>query len=55
MNPYIAAAKFVMSKQAPDKTVKKTAQDVSNDVVKYLKNPGSPDTGFTKPTAEKPQ
>ena len=55
MNPYVAAAKFVMSKQAPDKTVKKTAQDVSNDVVKYLKNPGSPDTGFTKPTAEKPQ
>ena len=55
MNPYVAAAKFVISKQAPDKTVKKTASDISADVVKFLQNPSSPDSGFVKQSAEKAQ
>jgi hypothetical protein len=36
MNPYVAAAKFVMEKQATDKTVKKTATDISKEVVTHL-------------------
>ncbi len=44
MNPYVAAAKFVMEKSAPEKTVKKTASEISADVVKHLKEYEMPDT-----------
>jgi hypothetical protein len=37
MNPYVAAAKFVMEKNAPEKMVKKTASEISAEVIKYLK------------------
>jgi len=37
MNPYAAAAKFVMEKNAPEKTVKKTASEISEDIIKHLK------------------
>ncbi|HTQ97797.1 MAG TPA: DUF4410 domain-containing protein [Candidatus Acidoferrum sp.] len=37
MNPYVAAAKFVMEKNAPEKTVKKTASEISDDIIKHLK------------------
>jgi hypothetical protein len=37
MNPYVAAAKFVMEKNAPEKTIKKTAGDISQDLVTHLK------------------
>jgi hypothetical protein len=37
MNPYVAAAKFVMEKNAPEKTVKKTAGEISQDLVTHLK------------------
>ncbi len=37
MNPYVAAAKFVMEKNAPEKTVKKTAGDISKDIIAHLK------------------
>jgi hypothetical protein len=37
MNPYVAAAKFVMEKNAPEKTVRRTASEISADVVKHLK------------------
>jgi len=37
LNPYVAAAKFVMEKNAPGKTVKKTASEISDEVVKHLK------------------
>jgi hypothetical protein len=33
MNPYATAAKFVMGKDAPEKTVKKTASDISKDII----------------------
>ncbi|HEY4907485.1 MAG TPA: DUF4410 domain-containing protein [Candidatus Acidoferrum sp.] len=36
MNPYVAAAKFVMEKRAPDKTVKKTASDIAKEVEHHL-------------------
>jgi hypothetical protein len=36
MNPYVAAAKFVMEKQAPEKTVKKTASDIAKEVERHL-------------------
>jgi Domain of unknown function (DUF4410) len=36
MNPYVAAAKFVMEKNAPDKTVKKTAADIAKEVASHL-------------------
>ena len=44
MNPYVAAAKFVMEKNAPEKTVKKTALEISADVVKHLKEYEMPGT-----------
>lgn len=37
MNPYAAAAKFVMDKNAPEKTVNKTASEISQDIIKHLK------------------
>jgi Domain of unknown function (DUF4410) len=37
MNPYVAAAKFVMEKNAPEKTVKKTASEISAEIIKRLK------------------
>jgi hypothetical protein len=37
MNPYVAAAKFVMEKQAPEKTVKKTASDIAKEVESHLR------------------
>ena len=37
LNPYVAAAKFAMEKNAPEKTVKKTASEISEEVVKHLK------------------
>jgi hypothetical protein len=36
MNPYVAAAKFVMEKNAPEKTIKSTAATISKDVVLHL-------------------
>jgi hypothetical protein len=36
MNPYVAAAKFVMEKQAPEKTVKKTASEIAKEVEHHL-------------------
>jgi Domain of unknown function (DUF4410) len=36
MNPYVAAAKFVMEKQAPEKTVKKTASDIAKEVEHHM-------------------
>ena len=44
MNPYVAAAKFVLEKNAPEKTVKKTAAEISADVVKHLKEYEMPGT-----------
>jgi hypothetical protein len=45
MNPYVAAAKFVMEKNAPEKTVKKTASEISEEVASHLRqhelSPGS--------------
>lgn len=37
MNPYVAAAKFAMEKQAPEKTVKKTASDIAKEVETHLR------------------
>jgi hypothetical protein len=36
MNPYVAAAKFVMEKNASEKDVKKTAARIVDEVVKYM-------------------
>jgi hypothetical protein len=36
MNPYVAAAKFVMAKNAPENTVKSTASAISKDIVAHL-------------------
>lgn len=48
MNPYVAAAKFVMEKNAPEKTVKSTASAISKEVIQHLQpNPisaGAPAT-----------
>ncbi|HEY2823361.1 MAG TPA: DUF4410 domain-containing protein [Candidatus Acidoferrum sp.] len=37
MNPYVAAAKFVMEKNAPDKTVKKTAADIAKEIESHMR------------------
>ena len=41
MNPYVAAAKFVMEKNAPEKMVKKTAGEISAQVVAQMKQYGA--------------
>jgi hypothetical protein len=41
MNPYVAAAKFVMEKNAPEKMVKKTAEEVSAQVAGQMKQYGA--------------
>jgi hypothetical protein len=41
MNPYVAAAKFVMEKNAPEKEVKKTASRISEEIVKQLSTAGN--------------
>lgn len=35
MNPYMAAARFVMEKNAPERDVKRTAKEIVNEVQKY--------------------
>jgi Domain of unknown function (DUF4410) len=45
MNPYVAAAKFVMEKNAPEKTVKSTASDISKQIVVHLKEHEAPVSG----------
>jgi hypothetical protein len=37
MNPYAAAAKFAMQKNAPEKMIKQTAGGISNDIIAHLK------------------
>jgi hypothetical protein len=41
MNPYVAAAKFVMEKNAPEKMVKKTAGEISTQVASQMKQYGA--------------
>ncbi|MCE5335361.1 MAG: DUF4410 domain-containing protein [Desulfobacteraceae bacterium] len=38
MNPYVAAAKFVMSKKASEKDVKKTAKQIAGVLAKYIED-----------------
>ena len=42
MNPYAAAAKFVMEKNAPEKTINKTAGEISKDIITHLKEHEAP-------------
>jgi hypothetical protein len=42
LNPYVAAAKFVMEKNAPEKTVKKTASEISKEIVQHLQEHAAP-------------
>ncbi len=42
MNPYVAAAKFVMSKKASEKDVKKTARQIADILVKSMPPRGGP-------------
>jgi hypothetical protein len=49
MNPYVAAAKFVMEKNAPEKTVKSTASEISKDIVLHLQQHESSSKPLTTP------
>ncbi|MDD2711244.1 MAG: DUF4410 domain-containing protein [Verrucomicrobiae bacterium] len=40
MNPYVAAAKFVMSKKAPEKDTKAAAAKIAAEVAKYMTDKG---------------
>ena len=42
LNPYVAAAKFVMEQNAPEKTVKKTAGEISRHIEQHLLQNTSP-------------
>jgi hypothetical protein len=42
LNPYVAATKFVLEKNATEKTVKKTASQISAEIVKHLKEYKTP-------------
>jgi hypothetical protein len=58
MNPYAAATKFVMEKNAPEKTIKKTAGDISKDIIAHLKQhevpPSSKQVRIPTNVAERP-
>ncbi len=41
MNPYAAAIKFVMEKNAPEKTVKKTAEQITKELTTQLQQAGA--------------
>jgi Domain of unknown function (DUF4410) len=47
LNPFVAAAKFVMEKNAWEKTVKKTASEISAEVVQHLKDHEAPSGSVT--------
>lgn len=38
LNPYVAAAKFVMTKNATDKDVRHTATQISDEIIKYMQS-----------------
>ena len=35
MNPYVAAAKFVLQKNATERDINKTAEQIAEQIVKY--------------------
>ncbi len=37
MNPYVAAAKFVLAKNAPQRDIKKTAALIADEIMKYAR------------------
>jgi hypothetical protein len=41
-NPYVAAAKFVMSKKQPDKEAKKVAKAIADAIGKFMAAQGIP-------------
>jgi len=49
MNPYVAAAKFVMEKNASDKDVKKTAGQIVTELVNYMESLGKKDAAPQAP------
>jgi len=40
LNPYVAAAKFVLSKNAPEKDVKHAGEKIAQELIKYMKARG---------------
>lgn len=41
-NPYVAAAKFVMSKREPEQEARKVAQAIANEIGKFMTAQGIP-------------
>jgi hypothetical protein len=41
-NPYVAAAKFVMSKREPEQEANKVAQAIANEIEKFMMAQGIP-------------
>lgn len=41
MNPYAAAAKFVLSKKATSKDIRKTAKDIASVIAQYMEDTGT--------------
>ena len=41
-NPYVAAAKFVMSKREPEQEARKVAQAIANEIGKFMAAQGVP-------------
>jgi hypothetical protein len=42
LNPYVTAAKFVVEQNAPEKTVKRIASQISKEVASHLQQPAAP-------------
>jgi hypothetical protein len=42
LNPYVTAAKFVVEQNAPEKTVKRVASQISKEVASHLQQPAAP-------------
>ena len=49
-NPYVAAAKFVMSKREPEREAKKVARSIADEIGKFMVAQGIPTPKSMKPT-----
>ena len=53
-NPYVAAAKFVMSKKEPEREAKKVASSIAQEIGRFMASQGIPTLKSTKTNGETP-
>ncbi len=53
-NPYVAAAKFVMSKREPEREAKRVASSIAQEIGKFMAAQGIPTLKSMKTNGETP-